>query len=97
MAEPEKKNYRETLLILFLIIFLGGTGAFFLYFLTLGFLGHVLLAVAGITLVGFLHYSLWGRTMTQEISQERDDKNISGEMEEWWEKPANGPIHHRRF
>lgn len=89
MDDPEARNkYRETLLALFLIVLLGGSSAFFLYFLSLGMLGHVFAVVAWISLVGFLHYALWGYSMSREVAGEREEAELKERLEaEPWERP----------
>lgn len=83
-----RSKYRETLLVLFLIVLLGGSISFALYFLTLGILGHVFAAVAGIALVGFVHYAVWGYSMSKEVAGEREEAELRERLEaEPWEQP----------
>ena len=72
----EPSRSRETMLTLLLTGL--GTGAFllFLIFVTSGFFLYVVLAVGGITVLGFVHYMLWGRAMTQDVAGEQEHEIV---------------------
>ena len=93
----DRNRYRETVLALFLVVIVGGAVSFVLYFLTLGAMGHVLAAVAGIALVGFLHYALWGYSMSREVAGEKEEAELKERLEaEPWELPdTEHPLHRR--
>lgn len=93
-----RSKYRETVLALFLVVIMGGAISFFLYFLTLGVLGHVFAAVAGIALVGFLHYALWGYSMSREVAGEKEEAELKERIEaQPWEQPETEHPLHRRY
>ena len=61
-----------------------GTGFIMLFFLNLVSLGvffWVLASVFGIVLLGFLHYTVWGHSLSEEVAHERrqEDARMSGE------------------
>jgi hypothetical protein len=65
-------SQRGTMLTLMLTL-LGGAGIlFFLVLVSGGFFGYVIAAVLAIALVGYVHYRLWGQSMTQQVSGERE-------------------------
>jgi hypothetical protein len=72
----EPSRGRETMLTLLLTGL--GMGAFllFLIFVTSGFFLYVVLAVGGITALGFVHYILWGRAMTQDVAGEQEHEIV---------------------
>jgi hypothetical protein len=56
-----------------ILTLLGGVGIlFFLVLVSGGFFGYVIAAVLAIALVGYVHYRLWGQSMTQQVSGERE-------------------------
>jgi hypothetical protein len=68
-----------------MLTLLGGVGIlFFLVLVSGGFFGYVIAAVVAIALVGYVHYRLWGQSMTQQVSGER-------EVEEERERRHNPP------
>ncbi len=71
--QPTRNRTRETALTMTLVVVLGGTIAFFLNLVSLGLFAYVLIAVVLFTLMGFLHYVLWGYAMTQETAGEREE------------------------
>ena len=85
LDNPHRRR-RETFLGLLLAVFLGGGFALFLILVTGGFFLYVLLAVAVIGMVGWVHYLLWGRALTQEVAGEREED----EARERWED-EHGP------
>ena len=72
---------RETFLTVFLALLLGAAFLFFLYFVTLGFIGYLLAAVLAMVLVGYLHYALWGFALSEETAAEREEELIKQRME----------------
>jgi hypothetical protein len=78
--KPPNKN-RETLLTIALVLVLGGAMVFFLNLISLGIFFHVIVAVLAITMVGFLHYALWGYAMSQEVAGEREEMELRERME----------------
>jgi hypothetical protein len=75
------RSRREAFLALFLVMFFGGGCVLFLVFVTGGFFLYVLAAVAGMGVVGYFHYLLWGHALTREVAGEREEE----EARERWE------------
>jgi hypothetical protein len=69
------------LLAFVLVFLLGGAIFFFLNFVSFGIFFYVLIAVAAITMVGFLHYALWGHALTQEVAGEREEQQLRERMD----------------
>jgi len=70
LTPPESP--RGTLLTLVLTLLCGGGILFFLVLVSGGFFGYVIAAVLAIALVGYVHYRLWGQSMTRQVSGERE-------------------------
>lgn len=68
-----------------------GSGALFLSFLLCGGLSIYMLAVVGgLVVMGYLHYLLWGYSMSHEVRGEMKREQDEGELadEDWnWEEP----------
>ncbi len=63
---------RENVLAIALVVLVGGTMLFFLYMISLGVVGNVLMGGALIVLIGTLHYLVWGKAMSDEVAAERE-------------------------
>jgi hypothetical protein len=82
-----QRQRRETFLAFLLTSLVGGGLFLFLMVITGGFILYCLLAVVAIGVVGYLHYLLWGQSLTQEVSGEREQEE---ERERWEaENPAS--------
>jgi hypothetical protein len=82
-----QRQRRETFLAFLLTSLVGGGLFLFLMVITGGFFLYCLLAVVAIGVVGYLHYLLWGQSLTQEVSGEREQEE---ERERWEaENPAS--------
>jgi predicted tellurium resistance membrane protein TerC len=82
MEQPhESQQRRATFLGLLLVLFFGGGFLLFMVVITGGWFLYVVLAVIVIAVVGYLHYILWGRALTQEVAGEREEE----EARERWE------------
>lgn len=77
--KPSSK--RETLLTLLFVIVVGGGVVFFLDLISFGLFTYVIAAVLGITLLGFLHYVLWGYSFSQQVAGEREEEELRRRME----------------
>jgi hypothetical protein len=75
------QSNRETLLTLMLAILFGGGFLFFLILISGGFFLYVLAAVASITVVGYLHYLLWGEALTHEVAGEREEEELKERLD----------------
>jgi hypothetical protein len=79
--ENPHRGRREVFLALLLVMFFGGGCVLFLTVVTGGFFLYVLAAVAGMGVFGYVHYLLWGHSMTREVAGEREEE----EARERWE------------
>ena len=80
-ADPNQKR-RETVLAFMLLLLLGGAFFFFLNLVSLGIFMYVLIAVTALTMLGFLHYWLWGYAMMQETAGEREEEAFRQKLED---------------
>jgi len=74
MYSDDRSRRRRELVVSLALAVLIGTGIFFFFLLVSG--GLVLAigaALVGMTLVGSLHYCLWGRELAREVRR-RDDR-----------------------
>ena len=93
-GKPEHPD-RSTFLTVVLALMVGG-GILLFFTAVLGTWFLVALAVvAGIVLVGGLHYFLWGRSLTHATKGEREEAEARAAAEEWQiQAPQERP---RRF
>src|SRR6266481_6082644 len=94
---PQSKG-RENLLTVVLVLLLGGAFAFFLDMVSLGLFRFVIATVIGITLLGYLHYVLWGYSFSQQVAGEREEEELRERIEadrEPWHSPAPAPSQRR--
>jgi hypothetical protein len=82
--EPDlrRNRSRETFLVVSLVLLVGGVIAFTLVFVSMGVFFYVLLAVPIFVVVGFLHYVLWGYSLSQETAGERKQMQLQEEQED---------------
>jgi hypothetical protein len=82
MDEDTYQRRRET----FLSVFLGCTiliGLLFVFtILTGGFLLYIMAVLAVATVVGWMHYLLWGRALTQQTAGDREEMEARERAEE---------------
>ncbi len=68
-----------------------GSAAFVVSFLLCGGLSVYMLAViGGLVVLGYLHYLLWGHSLSREVSSEIETETQEGELKDegWqWEEP----------
>jgi hypothetical protein len=77
MNEPDDSApERATFLPLMLATL--GTGFFFLVLLVLtgGLIFYVGCTVAGLVFLGLIHYTLWGKTMSEQVGGEREEMEL---------------------
>jgi hypothetical protein len=94
---PQPKG-RENLLAVVLVLLLGGAFAFFLDMVMLGLFRFVIATVIGITLLGYLHYVLWGYSFSQKVAGEREEEELRERIEadrEPWHSPVPAPSQRR--
>jgi len=75
-TESTPRSGRETVLTLVLTGVFGGGFLVFLILVSGGFFFYVLIGTAAIGGVSLLHWFLWGRSMEQEVAQERADNEL---------------------
>ena len=63
---------RENVLAIALASSVGGMMLFFLYMISFGIVGNVIIGAGLIMLVGVFHYLVWGRAMSDEVAAERE-------------------------
>jgi hypothetical protein len=80
-ATSEPRRRHESFLALFLTLFFGAGFFLFLVLVTGGFFLYVLLAIVGIGVAGYVHYIVWGSSLTREVAGEREQE----EARERWE------------
>jgi polyferredoxin len=83
------RRRRETLLTFLLATVFAGGILFFLVLVSGGFFVFVMAVVFAITLVGLLHYALWGYALTQEVAGEREEAE---ERARWETDEEQGPF-----
>jgi hypothetical protein len=73
METPTPNRNHETMLALGALLVLGAS---FVVFVTtmFGVLGNVLFLMALLAAVGYLHYYLWGHSMSQKTAAEREEE-----------------------
>ena len=68
---PSSQSQRQTLLAVLLAILVGAGFVFFLVLVTGGLFLEILAALGGMGLFGYVHYLLWGRSLSQQVAGER--------------------------
>jgi hypothetical protein len=81
MEPSPRPTGRENLLTIILVLLLGGGFTFFLVMVSLGVFQYVIATVLGITLLGYLHYVLWGYSFSQEVAGEREEEQLREQLE----------------
>src|SRR6516162_8775718 len=69
-APPSR--FRENAVILTLVLVLGGVIIFFLDLISFGIFTYAIAVGGAVVLLGFVHYVVWGRAMSEEVAAERD-------------------------
>jgi hypothetical protein len=81
-AQQDPEVQRSTLLP----VMLGSMAAFFfllvLVLLSGGFFLYLMLAVAGVTALGSLHWIVWGKLLTQLTAHEREEEELLDRIRE---------------
>ena len=94
--QPERDPadaHRETMLTVMLCsMVVAGFLVFLVAFMGVGGL-IALAAVAVVIGFGFLHYVIWGRSLTSEVEPEKE-KEQQPEEDQWW---TNGSQHQRFY
>jgi hypothetical protein len=92
---PSPQGQRQTFLAVLLAVLMGAGFVFFLVIVTGGLLLEVLAAVGGIGLFGYVHYLLWGRSLSQQVAGERaleeDQPPTEAELGAFEEHPVRRP------
>jgi fatty acid desaturase len=79
--DPQPETRRETVLTLILTAVFGGGFLIFLILVSGGFFFYVVVGTAVIAGFGLLHWLLWGRSMTQDVAQERAEEERKEQQE----------------
>ncbi len=68
----DRGRSRENTLAIALVALVGGMMLFFLYMVSLGIVGNVLVGAGLLVVIGALHYLVWGKAMSEEVAAERE-------------------------
>ena len=68
----DRPRSRESMLAVALVALVGGIILFFLYFISFGVIGNVLIGAGIIVVIGAFHYLAWGRAFSEEVAAERE-------------------------
>lgn len=79
--EERPSRGRETLVGFLLLALLGGAGFVFLNFISFGIFFWALVLVMLVVAVGYLHYLLWGQSLTREVAGEREENALRESMQ----------------
>jgi Flp pilus assembly protein TadB len=79
--ESRQRSTRETRLTFLLVAVFAGSFVFFLNFVSLGIFFYVIVAVLAIVGVGFLHYVLWGYSLSQELAEQMHREQLKQQQE----------------
>jgi hypothetical protein len=63
---------RENTLAVALALLVVGIVLFFLWLISFGIVGNVLMGALIVAMVGIVHYLVWGRSFSEEIAAERE-------------------------
>lgn len=88
--EADHRSARGSFLSVILTLL---AACFFLFFLFLacgGIAVYVIWVVAGVGLIGLLHYMLWGNAYSQEVEGEREELEIREREEELPDRAGAG-------
>ncbi len=75
-------NKRSTMLTVFLVAILGVFILGFMILITGGFFLYVTLVVGVIALMGWAHYLVWGKLLTERTAGEREEHQLLERMRE---------------
>jgi hypothetical protein len=81
MEQQTRRKRRETILSITLAVILVGLFVFFLNLVSLGIFFHVSAAIMAIVIVGYVHYLLWGHSLSEEVAGERAMEKLKEELE----------------
>ena len=79
--ELRRRSGRDAWLSFLLVALLGGAVVFFLNLVSLGIFFYVIVAVVGIMAVGFLHYVLWGYSLSEELAEQMQQERLKQQCE----------------
>ncbi len=81
MDDHPSSRGRETFLTIFLVIVFGGAFVFFLDFISMGIVSVVFKVIIGMTVIGSIHYLLWGHSLSQEVAGEREEYELQQRLQ----------------
>src|SRR5438552_1084744 len=83
MNDDSRVRQQRSVLLSLMLTVLFGSGALFLSFLLCGGLSISILAViGGFVATGYLHYLLWGHSLSHEVRGELEEQEHEGELED---------------
>lgn len=68
----DRQRSRESMLAVALVVLVGSIILFFLYFISFGVIGNVVIGAGIIVVIGAVHYLIWGKSMSEEVAAERE-------------------------
>lgn len=78
---PSPQPQRGHFLALAMTALVGGCFLVFLIYASGGFFFYVLATVGLMAAVGFLHYVLWGQSLTQQVAAEKEEDELRERQE----------------
>jgi hypothetical protein len=87
--EPSDTPGREKFLAVVLATLVVAAAFFFLIVITGGLIVYVIAVAAGVGLLAFINYCLWGRGMSQDVAGERAEMELQEKTSlPEWDLPA---------
>ena len=86
--KPPPADHRSSLLTVMLTI-IGGSLFLFVLFITCGgFIIYIGAVVAGIAVIGLIHYLLWGHSLSETVADEREPEEAGDPLadDDWPEE-----------
>jgi hypothetical protein len=91
---PSPQSQRQVWLAVLLAVVVTGSFLAFLVTITGGLFIVVLAAAAGIALFGYMHYLLWGRSLSEQVAGERAEEEARAEADDGSFEEHPGPRHY---
>lgn len=89
--DQDPSSQRQVFLAIFLTGLAAGGFGVLLVIISGGLLLYALAVVAGIIVLGYVNYLLWGRSMSREVTEEQQHEEAPGEQDDWpyqeWQDP----------
>jgi len=78
---PPPSRLRENVVILTLVFVLGGIFLFVLDLISFGIFTYAIGVAGAVVVLGFVHYVMWGRAMSEQFAAEREAILLKEEKE----------------